>query len=80
MGLSVDFFFRLLGAILGGVLFALLGRWIADLLAVDPGGYVILLALIGILAGLILTPYFTTIPIRNIRRQLAKRINALTKA
>ncbi len=70
MGLSIDFFFRLFGAVLGAVLFALLGRWLADLLEVDPGGYVILLSLIGILVGLILTPYFTTRPIRSIRRQL----------
>lgn len=70
MGLSVDFFFRIVGAILGAVLFALLGSWIADLLRVEPGFYVILLSLIGILVGLILTPYITTRPIRNIRRQL----------
>lgn len=70
MGLSVDFFFRIFGAILGAVLFALLGRWLADLLNVDASGYVVLLSLIGILAGLILTPFFTTRPIRKIRRQL----------
>lgn len=70
MGLSIDFFFRLFGAVLGAVLFALLGRWLSDLLGVEPGGYVIVLSLIGILAGLILTPYVTTRPIRHIRRQL----------
>lgn len=70
MGLSIDFFFRLFGAVLGAVLFALLGRWLADLFGVEPGAYVILLSLIGILAGLILTPFFTTRPIRRVRRQL----------
>lgn len=70
MGLSIDFFFRIFGAILGAFLFALLGRWLADLVNVDPSGYVVLLSLIGILVGLILTPYVTTRPIRNIRRQL----------
>lgn len=70
MGLSIDFFFRIFGAVLGAFLFALLGRWLADLLGVEPSGYVILLSLIGILAGLILTPFFTTRPVRNIRRQL----------
>lgn len=70
MGLSIDFFFRLFGAVLGAVLFALLGRWLADLLGIDPGGYVILLSLVGVLVGLILTPYVTTRPIRKIRRQL----------
>ncbi|HZD11609.1 MAG TPA: PIN domain-containing protein [Candidatus Binatia bacterium] len=70
MGLSIDFFFRLFGAALGAVLFALLGRWLADLLEVEAGGYIIVLSLIGILFGLILTPFFTTRPIRRIRKQL----------
>ncbi len=70
MRLSVDFFFRLLGAVLFAVLFALLGRWVADLIDVEPGFYVVLLGLFGVLFGLILTPYVTTRPIRQIRRQL----------
>lgn len=70
MGLSIDFFFRIFGAILGAFLFALLGRWLADLLNVEPSGYVVLLGLIGVLTGLILTPFFTTRPVRSIRRQL----------
>lgn len=70
MGLSIDFFFRIFGAMLGAVLFGLLGRSLADLFGVEAGGYVILFGLIGILAGLVLTPYLTTRPIRHIRRQL----------
>ena len=70
MGLSVDFFFRLFGAVLGAVLFAILGRWLADLFGDEPALYVLVLGLIGILAGLILTPFVTTRPIRRIRRQL----------
>jgi uncharacterized protein YacL len=70
MQLSIDFFFRIIGAVLGAILFALLGRWLADLLEVAPESYVVILALVGILAGLILTPFFTTRPVRRIRRDL----------
>ena len=70
MQLSIDFFFRLLGAALGAVLFALLGNWLADILDTSPEGYVVVLSLVGILFGLILTPYVTTRPIRRIRREL----------
>jgi uncharacterized protein YacL len=70
MRFSIDFFFRIFGAILGAVLFALLGRWIADLFSDDPDIYVMVLALVGILAGLVLTPFITTRPIRHIRQQL----------
>ena len=70
MGLSIDFFFRLLGAVLGGIVLAILGRSLADLFGDEPAIYVIVLGLVGVLAGLILTPIFTTRPIRKIRRQL----------
>ena len=70
MGLSIDFFFRLLGAVLGGIVLAILGRSLADLFGDEPAIYVLVLGLVGVLAGLILTPIFTTRPIRKIRRQL----------
>lgn len=70
MRLSNEFFFRLVGAMLGAVLFALLGRWMADLFDDTPDPYVVLMGLVGILSGLILTPYVTIRPIRRIRQQL----------
>ncbi len=70
MRFSIDFFFRIFGAILGAVLFALLGQWIAELFNDEPDIYVMVLALVGILGGLVLTPFFTTRPVRHVRQQL----------
>lgn len=70
MSLSVDFFFRLFGAILGALLFGLAGSYLADVLDATPETYVVVLGLLGALSGLILTPYLTTRPIRYMRRRL----------
>jgi uncharacterized protein YacL len=70
MGLSIDFFFRLIGAVIGAFAFAVLGRWMADVFNDEPDAYVLLLSLVGILVGLILTPYVTTKPVRRIRQDL----------
>jgi uncharacterized protein YacL len=42
----------------------------ADYLSADNEAYMIVFALLGILAGLILTPYLTIRPLRHIRQQL----------
>ena len=70
MQLSIDFIFRLGGAVVGAILFALFGEWLAGLLEVPSEGYVVIFGLIGVLAGLILTPYVTTRPVRRMRKQL----------
>ena len=70
MRFSIDFYFRIFGAILGAFLFALLGQWIAELFNDEPDIYVMVLALVGILGGLVLTPFFTTRPVRHVRQQL----------
>jgi len=70
MLLSIDFFFRVFGAILGAVLFGLTGSYLADILNATAETYVVILGLVGALAGLILTPYLTTRPLRYTRRRL----------
>ncbi len=70
MSFSPEFFFRLLGAAIGAVIFGLFGGNLAQALRADPDAYVIIFGLLGILAGLILTPYITTRPVRRIRQRL----------
>ena len=69
--MSIDFTVRLVGAIVGGVALGLFGRELAQLAeGSNPSLYIVSLTLVGILAGLILTPYFTTRPIRHARQSL----------
>jgi uncharacterized protein YacL len=70
MSFSIDFFFRLLGSAIGAVVFGLFGEYVAGVFRVPPDAYVIIFGLLGILAGLILTPFFTTHPLRRIRQRL----------
>ncbi len=75
--MSADFIARLIGM----VLFALVGVYVGSYIANVSGGqaelYVVSIALVGALFGLVLTPYLTTRPIRAIRSVLA-RISAQT--
>ncbi|MCJ7724218.1 MAG: tripartite tricarboxylate transporter permease, partial [Anaerolineales bacterium] len=70
--MSVEFIFRIIGmiicAILGGYWGALLGRLTEGKFEL----YLLTFGLIGALAGLILTPFFTTRPIRAIRSLLGR--------
>jgi uncharacterized protein YacL len=70
MKLSAEFFLRLAGAVLAGIAAGGLGFRTAVSLRADPVAYVIIFALLGILAGLILTPYLTIRPLRYLRQQL----------
>lgn len=72
MLLSIDFFFRLFGALLGAILFGWLGNVLADVFEASAEAYVVILGLVGVLVGLVLTPYVTTRPIRHIRRRLIR--------
>ncbi|MCA9993009.1 MAG: PIN domain-containing protein [Pseudomonadales bacterium] len=72
MQLSVDFFARILGALVAGVLFAAIGQTVAELFSASVAGYAVVFGLVGILAGLILTPYITTRPIRSLRNRLVR--------
>jgi uncharacterized protein YacL len=70
MVVSFEFILRIIGAFIVASLGASFGRDLADLAGEPPYSFVILLGLVGFLAGLILTPYFTTRPISRIRHFL----------
>lgn len=71
---SIEFFFRLIGALGLGIGAAYVGDYVSELFGFDSqrGFYVVLFGLIGILFGLILTPYLTTRPLRHIRDSLVR--------
>lgn len=83
VNLSREFFARLLGALVGGVSAAIFGGWLATELGAlqERVAYIIVFGLLGILAGLVLTPYLTTRPLRRIRSKLismpAERLMAI---
>jgi len=68
--MSVEFVFRLIGMVVFAILGAYLGIYIANNTNQSPELAGVLVALVGMLFGLILTPYFTTRPLRTIRRTL----------
>ncbi len=70
--MSFEFFLRLAGMILlafGGLRF---GAYMADLAGDPPEVWALVTSLIGALFGLILTPHFTTRPVRAVRGRLSK--------
>lgn len=70
---SVEFTSRLIGAVFAALIFGLLGNQLAQILQTDEDlriAYTVILGLIGILMGLILTPYLTIYPVRRIRQNL----------
>ncbi|MEM7119186.1 MAG: PIN domain-containing protein [Chloroflexota bacterium] len=71
MSLSNEFFLRLVGAIIGAIVFGFLGDNVAELLQAPTQAYVFVFMLLGILGGLILTPYFTVRPMRRVRQNVA---------
>ncbi len=77
--MSVEFVSRLIGM----VVFAVVGAYIGTAWAKAVGGpvdfYAVLIGLVGVLFGLILTPYFTVRPMRSMRKALG-RISAQTLA
>src|SRR5688572_1958362 len=66
--MSVDFFFRIIGMVAFAIVGARLGVSVADLLNQHELAVAFFFALLGILFGLILTPYFTVKPIRFLSR------------
>jgi uncharacterized protein YacL len=68
--MSIEFFFRLAGMVIFATAGALLGGSVGRATNQSPEITAILLGLAGALVGLILTPYFTTRPVRAIRRVL----------
>ncbi len=70
MTLSAEFFSRILGAIAFGIGGGYLGDGTARLVKATPEPYVVVFALLGMLVGLILTPYVTVVPLRALRHRL----------
>jgi uncharacterized protein YacL len=72
MGLSNEFFSRIIGGVVIGVLTGILGARIAIWLNVPSElvAYTIVFGLLGFLTGLILTPIFTIRPVRRLRNSL----------
>jgi uncharacterized protein YacL len=71
--MSVEFIFRLIGMVLFGILGVYIGETIANIS--DPNNllyYQILVGLVGALAGLILTPFLTTRPVKALRVVLGR--------
>lgn len=71
MSFSIEFIFRIIGAITAAVVATIGGVQFAQWLEVSPDAYAVIFGLVGFLAGLILTPYLTTRPLRAIRRHLS---------
>lgn len=72
MSFSIDFIFRIIGAIAAAVGGSIGGYQFALWLGISPDAYAIIFGLVGFLVGLILTPYVTTRPLRYIRKQLSQ--------
>ena len=68
--MSIEFIFRLIGMVVFGILGTYIGILIGNASGQSPEISGFLFCLVGILFGLILTPYFTTRPVRYIRRTL----------
>jgi uncharacterized protein YacL len=68
--MSTEFIFRIIGMVVFGVLGAYVGIYTGNSTGQSPELTGFLFCLVGILFGLILTPYFTTRPIRLMRRTL----------
>lgn len=70
MRLSIEFIFRILGALAGTFALGSIGLQLATFLEDQAGIYIAVMGLLGFLAGLIITPYVTTRPVRHMRQSL----------
>jgi uncharacterized protein YacL len=66
--MTPDFVSRIIGMVILTILGARVGTDIAPQLNLNPVSSSIIIALVGFLAGLILTPWLTVRPVRAIRR------------
>ncbi|MCA9928581.1 MAG: PIN domain nuclease [Anaerolineales bacterium] len=71
MRLSTEFIFRLIGAIALSIGGGFLGNDLAQTFQLTPEATIAIFTLIGFLFGIILTPYFTILPLRRISHKLA---------
>lgn len=70
--MSVEFIFRIVGMIVMGIWGVYLGVSLSNLVNEPPEYRAVLLGLVGMLAGLILTPYLTVRPVVAIRKRLTQ--------
>jgi uncharacterized protein YacL len=70
--MSADFIFRLIGMVIFSILGAYLGNSLGTLNDNMRLFYTVTISLVGALFGLVLTPYFTSRPIRALRGLLAR--------
>jgi len=70
--MSIEFYFRIIGMIVLGVGGVLFGISFSDLAGEPPMARAVAFGMVGMIAGLILTPYLTTRPVRGIRKALAQ--------
>lgn len=68
---SIDFIFRLFGAITLAIGGGILGNDLASSLQIVPEASIAVFTLVGFLIGLIMTPYVTIHPLRRVSHQLA---------
>lgn len=68
--MSVEFIFRLIGMVVFAIVGVYIGIFMAESTDQAPVIAGVLMGLVGVLFGLIMTPYFTTRPLRAIRRVL----------
>ncbi len=78
--MSSDFVVRIIGMLVLGTFAAYMGTSLGESLFPEPRIiYISVLSMLGVLAGLVLTPYLTTRPVRALRALLA-RVDAQTLA
>lgn len=73
--MSTEFIFRIIGMFIFGYLGWIFGAWAATIEPADPSQsllFRLVFGLVGVLAGLALTPYLTTRPSRAIRNRLGR--------
>ena len=69
---SLEFIFRLIGMVVFAVLGVFIGLQVGDILNGVRELYAVVIGLLGALAGLVLTPYITTRPVKYIIAKLGK--------
>ncbi|HSG24673.1 MAG TPA: PIN domain-containing protein [Anaerolineales bacterium] len=70
--MSIEFIFRIVGMILVGIWGVWFGISFSNLAGEPPMARAVAFGMVGMIAGLVLTPYFTTRPVRAIRKALSQ--------
>jgi uncharacterized protein YacL len=70
--MSIEFIFRIVGMILVGIWGVWFGISFSNLAGEPPMARAVAFGMVGMIAGLVLTPYFTTRPVRAVRKALSQ--------